>query len=79
MIIIDEVGALELENKGWANSITNFSNSSSSHLIISVRDTVVEQVIEKWKFRNYSIFKAYQSDFLAVSNKIAEEISNRNR
>jgi nucleoside-triphosphatase THEP1 len=79
MIIIDEVGALELENKGWANSITNFSNSSSSHLIISVRDTAVEQVIEKWKFRNYSIFKAYQSDFLAVSNKIAEEISNRNR
>lgn len=76
IIIIDEVGSLELENKGWANSITNILNTSSSHLIISVRDTATEQVIEKWKFRNYSVFKPSESDYLAVSSKIIEEISN---
>lgn len=46
--IIDEIGKLELGNKGWAESLTRLLNMPDSHIIITVRDSLFDQVINKW-------------------------------
>jgi len=49
-IIIDEAGQLELEDKGWASGIYETLRLRKSHLILAVRDSLVEKVIQKFKF-----------------------------
>ncbi len=46
--LIDEIGKLELGNQGWAESLTDLLNRPDSNIIITVRDSLSEQVISKW-------------------------------
>jgi len=50
-LIIDEAGFLELENKGYHNSlstITNKQNLKAESLIIVVRNFLVDRIIDKY-------------------------------
>lgn len=75
--VIDEVGGLEIEGRGWAKSIYELQQASNNHLLISVRDCFTEQVIQKLNLKNYIVFNVSESDYLTVSNRIAEEIFPR--
>ena len=46
--IIDEIGRLELSENGWHNSVKQIIENSDSHLILSVREEFVSQIIEKF-------------------------------
>jgi nucleoside-triphosphatase THEP1 len=48
LIIIDEVGALELRGEGWADSLGSLVTESTDHLLLIVRDENVKEVIRKW-------------------------------
>ncbi len=48
VIIIDEVGSLELNEKGWAKGIKTILGETGNHLIMTVRNTFLEDVIKKW-------------------------------
>jgi nucleoside-triphosphatase THEP1 len=74
IVVIDEVGHLELDDQGWANSITALINASDSHLLLAVRDTFVEKVIHKWNFKEYFVYKVSEKDYLTISNLIMEQI-----
>ncbi|MFN8258361.1 MAG: nucleoside-triphosphatase [Bacteroidales bacterium] len=52
IIIIDEVGKLELEEGGWAPKLNELVLTSKSTLILSVRNKFVEQVKTKWGLEN---------------------------
>ena len=53
-IFIDEIGPLELENKGWSDPFRLLLNSEKE-LIISVRRKLLEKVITHFDTKNYKI------------------------
>jgi len=56
IIVIDEVGKLELNGSGWANEIEKLLNKSNKVIVMSVRESFVEDVIKKWKFEPVLIY-----------------------
>jgi len=49
--IVDEIGRLELSEKGWFNSVEQIVEKSECHLILVVRNKFVNQIIEKFKLQ----------------------------
>jgi nucleoside-triphosphatase THEP1 len=62
VIVIDEIGQLELENKGWARNLDYLFNNSKSSLILAIRENFTANVIAKWNLKNYVIFNLSESD-----------------
>ncbi len=58
-VIIDELGKLELKNKGLHEAanllIPNFIDHKEKHLILVIRDTLLEDTIEHYGISNYQI------------------------
>ena len=58
-VILDELGKLELKNKGLheaaAALIPKFMTHKENHLIIVVRDTLLDAVLAHYKILNYQI------------------------
>lgn len=73
VVVIDEIGLLEIENKGWASCLLDLVTKSNSYIILSVRDSFIDQVIEKWKFKDYYVYKI-DNDSLAIDKQIVEKI-----
>jgi nucleoside-triphosphatase THEP1 len=78
IIIIDEVGHLELSGEGWARSIESLLHNSQNHLLLVVRNSFVNQVLEKWRFENYLIFNISECDPKSVGKLIIEQIKSMN-
>jgi nucleoside-triphosphatase THEP1 len=74
IIIIDEIGVLELEGKGWATCLQDLINASGNHLLITVRDTLVEKAIQKWNLNGAVIFKVSETDYQIAGKSIIEQI-----
>lgn len=60
LIVVDEIGKLELKNEGYepglSRLIQNFHKEQPScSLILVVRDSLLLQVIEKYKLENYEV------------------------
>lgn len=76
IVVIDEVGILELENRGWASCIQDLIQSSANHLLIAVRDSLIDDVIQKWNFKNTFIFKVSGTDYLTSGKFIMDQINS---
>ena len=55
IMIIDEVGPLEMEGKGWAESIEKILNSGCPVAIFIVRRALVEEIADKWSIQKADI------------------------
>jgi nucleoside-triphosphatase THEP1 len=69
LVIIDEVGILELDGEGWAKNIDELKRAGHSILMV-VRDKWVERVIERWKFKPSEIFNVAEFNLKDASEKI---------
>ncbi|MEZ5198551.1 MAG: nucleoside-triphosphatase [Bacteroidales bacterium] len=49
LIVIDEIGPFELAGKGWARSFDQILRKTKLSIIISVRESLLNQVIKHWK------------------------------
>ncbi|HQW82823.1 MAG TPA: nucleoside-triphosphatase [Ferruginibacter sp.] len=59
-LVIDEVGKLELDGKGFYASVKKAvefynTNMDNGHLLITIRETLCEEVITFFKIKNYKI------------------------
>lgn len=59
VVVIDEIGKLELEEKGFFRAAKALINdpsfeSDNKHLVLVVRDTLLEKVVSRFKIGNYS-------------------------
>ncbi len=54
-VVIDEVGRLELNGKGWHDEIKRLAQKDDIYLLLSVRDVFVDEVIEKFGLYNAQI------------------------
>ena len=75
LIIIDEVGLLELQDKGWTESINQILAESSVNLLITVRTDYVDAVIKKWDIRNAVTFDVRNTEVADIGASILNIIS----
>jgi nucleoside-triphosphatase THEP1 len=62
LVLVDEVGLLELEGRGWSGNIEKLI-SAGARVIFVVRDEFVKRVIDKWNLTDQAVFKISEVDF----------------
>lgn len=75
IVVIDEVGNLECENQGWFSSIQDLIEKPNTHLLLVVRDSLAEKLIQKWNFKQPFVFNISQYNHLEISNLILEQLT----
>jgi nucleoside-triphosphatase THEP1 len=75
-VIIDEVGLLELQGRGWHDSISELLDKSSNHILLTVRDKYVDEVINKWNLTEAIIFNVPDNDNRKAGWLIYQQIKN---
>jgi nucleoside-triphosphatase THEP1 len=58
IVLIDEVGAWELQGQGWAGSLNELIINCNMPLIITVRKSFLDLVIENWMLQNPLVIEA---------------------
>lgn len=74
VVVIDEVGKLELNGKGWAKQLDYLIQSGRNHLLIAVRDEFSEEVLEKWNIQHAAVFET-PVNLSDIEKKILETLS----
>jgi nucleoside-triphosphatase THEP1 len=72
IVLIDEIGAWELQGQGWATSLNELIIQCKMPLIITVRNSFLELVTESWMFTNPLILKAGEVPVDVAWNKVIE-------
>lgn len=76
IVVIDEIGLLELENRGWSTSFQDLLKTSGNHILITVRDSLTEKVIHKWNLKEPFIYRVSETDYLTAGKSIMEQINS---
>ena len=76
LVIIDEVGRLELNNRGWSDSAGKLLQLSSNNVLMTVRDTFLGDVIKKWDLNEAVILKVSECDHEHTANSVLEYIKS---
>lgn len=71
VVIIDEVGPLELRGQGWSNRISGLMHETRAVLILAVRKNLVEAVTEKFGIEAAGIIDVTNGDVVRFANEIA--------
>ncbi|MFA5972437.1 MAG: nucleoside-triphosphatase [Lentimicrobiaceae bacterium] len=58
ILLIDEIGAWELQGQGWAGSLNELIINCNMPLIITVRKSFLDLVIENWMFQKPLVIEA---------------------
>jgi len=61
IVLIDEIGAWELQGQGWASCINELIITCDLPLIITVRKSFLELVIENWMLQNPVVIEAKET------------------
>ena len=72
MIVIDEIGPLELNGQGWSNAIEKISRCNTAPQPWIVRKSLVQKISRKWNIGNAYIFDIAESSIKEVEDKLNE-------
>jgi nucleoside-triphosphatase THEP1 len=72
LVVIDEVGPLELTGQGWSNVIENLTRSITTPQLWVVRKSIVNKITRKWNIGNAYVFDITESSIPEVENKLKE-------
>jgi nucleoside-triphosphatase THEP1 len=75
LIIVDEVGQLEIQNNGWAGCIDDILGRSTNHILMTVRDIYVDNVKKKWDRGEVIIFNIDETGYRAAGKSVIEHIN----
>jgi nucleoside-triphosphatase THEP1 len=75
LIVVDEIGPLELDGQGWSGAIENLIGGSRVPHLWIVRKSLVGKIIRKWNTGNVFIFDINESTASEVIDKLKEIIS----
>jgi nucleoside-triphosphatase len=56
VVVIDEIGIFELEEKVWYHSLVSLLKETDKTVIITVRNKIKKEVLKKFGLNNYSFF-----------------------
>lgn len=77
IIILDEIGPFELKGEVWANGLNKLLNTYSGILILSVRKTLIREVISHWNLQHPEIIDISKIQVEEMLNKIKEILKGR--
>jgi nucleoside-triphosphatase THEP1 len=66
LMIMDELGPLELEGKGWAAALQKMLESNTKTLLMTVRPSLVERILSRWGLHPAAIWEAGTLDLPAA-------------
>jgi len=78
VVIVDEVGPLELRGRGWSEVLGGLLNETSATVIIAVRKTLTEAVIEQFGLEGALILDVAGANVVSFADDIAGKIHNHN-
>ena len=58
IVVIDEIGIFELQEKIWHSSFLKLLNERKLPVLITVREKIIKEVIEKFKLKSVIIFES---------------------
>lgn len=70
IVLIDEIGAWELQGQGWATSLNELIIQYNMPLVLTVRKSFLELVCETWMFQNPLVIEADKISVTEALNKI---------
>ena len=70
LVIIDEIGKLELYEKIWHDAISKLISETNIPMLWVVRKTFVEEIINYWGMIDVTIFEVGKDDAKNISEKI---------
>jgi len=75
IVLIDEIGAWELQGQGWATSLNELIINCDMPLILTVRKSFLELVTENWMFQNSLVIEAKDAEIDKVMEEIEKFVS----
>jgi len=75
VILIDEIGPIELNDGVWSNMLQNIISRHKKILVITVRKKLIHEVIEKFQINNYRIKDINTSTVKETAEEIFEFLS----
>jgi nucleoside-triphosphatase THEP1 len=72
LIVIDEIGPLEINGQGWSNSIDNITRSYTIPHLWVVRKSLVQKISKKWNIGDAWVFDISNSSITEVEEKLIE-------
>jgi len=75
LVVVDEIGYMELEGKAWFEPVDNLIKSGKSDLILVVRRRLLEQFLQMWQDANIRVFDI---DVSSVENMVSVLLKNQN-
>ncbi len=70
LVVIDEIGPLEVKNQGWAGAIEQLISSESVPQLWVVRQALVQKIIRKWNVGDVVVFDLSKDPAELVANTI---------
>lgn len=78
VIILDEIGPLEIQGAGWHDSLTYLTAQYNGLLIISLRPTLLEKVCSRYSVQADRIFDAKNDDVSVMTGHILAQLPGTN-
>jgi nucleoside-triphosphatase THEP1 len=79
VLVIDEVGPMELEGSGWSEVLESLINSPVSVQLWSVRESLIGEVMEHWSISSEHLIRIDNEEVHKAANLIIRAVeSNRN-
>ncbi|MBN1790492.1 MAG: hypothetical protein JW830_08355 [Bacteroidales bacterium] len=77
VVIIDEIGRLELQGHGWSSCLENLLAKPALCLILSIRKDILNLVLEKFEIRNPSIYSVSEENMHKAETSILNNIFHK--
>lgn len=75
IVLIDEIGAWELQGQGWASSLNELIINCEMPLVITVRKNFLDLVVENWMLQNPLVIEAQNASTVEVFDEIVKFIA----
>ncbi len=72
VVVIDEVGPMELEGSGWWEILEFLKSSTVPVQLWSVRENLIEEVMQRWDIPDSHIIRIDEAEVNQAARKIAE-------
>lgn len=69
-VVIDEIGPWELKNQGWAKGLSSLVRYWEKPIILVVRESIVDKVIENWSLKEPLIADSKNCDINFICNHV---------
>jgi nucleoside-triphosphatase THEP1 len=78
LVIIDEIGPLELNGNVWASSVDQLMKQTVTPVLLVVREQLIEKVSSRWNFVPLAICKINENNSDEIANQIRNIITKTN-